>query len=864
MAQPRPLTLDPGTRLGPYEIVALIGTGGMGAVYKARDSRLDRTVAIKTSKEQFGERFRREAQAIASLNHPHICTLYDVGPDYLVMEYIDGAPLDGPRPVEETLRLAAQIAEALEHAHRHGVVHRDLKPANILVNKSGVKVLDFGLAKLTREPQAGGSDETHHLTLTEQGVVIGTPRYMAPEQVEGKQADARTDVFAFGLVLYEVLAGKPAFEGQSQTALMAAILAKEPEPVTSLQPLVPPALAHLIRTCLAKDPDERRQTMHDVLLELRWIAEGGSQAGIARPVIERRRNRERLGWALAAVMTLAAVPLAFVHFREKPPEARMVRFLAPPPEKDTFVWWDVPALSPDGGKIAFVSAAGGRGQLWVRSLDSLESKPLPGTDGANSPFWSPDSGSVAFFNGSRLLKVDVNGGSPMPLCAASGTVSGAWNRDGVILFRPKTGPLHRVSAAGGDATPVLELDRSRQEVDQRSPQFLPDGRRFIYLSIGPIPGHTGIYLGTLDSKQVRRVAASESAAIFVPPGFLLFGRQDTVVAQLVDPETLEARGEVFPIARPVGQNAGQRRYYFTASENGVLAHVGGLIGDSQLVSYDRNGMRRVVMAEPRRLTQIQLSPDEKRVLAQIPDPKTVSHDLWLLELASGILSRMTSDPANDTDGVWSPDGSEILFSSNRKGTHDLYRMVIGGGDERLVYASDESKYAERWLKDGTVTFVNQDGKSFLRLRLEDGSKPEMLLRTDYFKDEPRVSPDERWVAYSTDESGRWEVYVATFPGYRERRQVSAGGGVQAHWRQDGGELFYIGLEGGLYTMDVKRGPRIETGVPRLLFQTRLRPDHRFDQYAVAGQGQRFLVMEPVEGESRPITVTLNWTAGLRK
>ena len=864
MAQPRPLTLDPGTRLGPYEIVALIGTGGMGAVYKARDSRLDRTVAIKTSKEQFGERFRREAQAIASLNHPHICTLYDVGPDYLVMEYIDGAPLDGPRPVEETLRLAAQIAEALEHAHRHGVVHRDLKPANILVNKSGVKVLDFGLAKLTREPQAGGSDETHHLTLTEQGVVIGTPRYMAPEQVEGKQADARTDVFAFGLVLYEVLAGKPAFEGQSQTALMAAILAKEPEPVTNLQPLVPPALAHLIRTCLAKDPEERRQTMHDVLLELRWIAEGGSQAGIARPVIERRRNRERLGWALAAVMTLAAVPLAFVHFREHPTETRLVRFLMTPPEKQAFNWTDVPAMSPDGRRIAFSAGYGRGNQLWIRSLDSLEPKPVPATERVYGPFWSPDSESVAFRGGSKLMKVDLSGGAPVPLCEAGGFGGGSWNREGIIVFQPNRGPLYRVSAAGGYATPVWELDKSRQETNQLWPQFLPDGRRFIYLSMSSSLGKSGIYLGSLDSRQVRRVAAAESAAVFVPPGFLLFGRQDVLMSQPVDPETLEARGDPFPVARPVGQLATIRRYYFTASENGGLAHAGGLIAEYQLVSYDRGGMRRIVMGEPRHLIQFQLSPDEKRVLAQMTDPSIGPNDLWLLELASGILSRMTSDPANDGDAVWSPDGSEILFSSNRKGNTDLYRKLIGGGDEQLVLSSEDAKYAEYWLKDGTAGFVGQEGKSFSRLRLESGAKPETLLKTDYSKDEPRVSPDGKWVAYTTDESGRWEIFVATYPGFAERRQVSASGGVQAHWRKDGGELFYVNLEGGLHSVEVKRGARIETGIPRLMFQTRLRPDPRFDQYAVMSDGQRFLLMETVEGGIRPITLTLNWTAGLRK
>ena len=431
------MLFSPGHKLGPYEIIAPVGAGGMGEVYKGRDTRLDRTVAIKVSTKEFSERFQREAHAIASLNHPHICTLHDIGPDYLVMEFIEGSEIKGPLPIDEALRLAIQIAGAVDHAHQHGVIHRDLKPGNILVTKMGVKVLDFGLAKLSRADSASGATQAETLTqgITQQGTIVGTPRYMAPEQLEGQEADRRSDIFAFGLVLYEMLTGRPAFEGKTNANVMAAILAADPKPIANYQPLIPSALDHLIKTCLAKDPNERRQSMHDVLLELRWIAESGSQGGIPSPSVVKRTHRERLAWIVAAAVSVAAVMLAVTHLRETPAPVHPVRFEQPVPPKTTFTIWDVPAVSPDGQSFAYTGVTGGmKPMLWVRRLNELQPVAVTGTENARTPFWSPDNRFIAFFANGKLYKIDASGGPPQALCDTPSLNGGTWNHDGVILI----------------------------------------------------------------------------------------------------------------------------------------------------------------------------------------------------------------------------------------------------------------------------------------------------------------------------------------------------------------------------------------------------------------------------------------------
>jgi len=867
------MTLSAGQKLGPYEVLAPIGAGGMGEVYKARDTRLDRVVAVKVSAKELGERFQREAQASASLNHPNICTLHDVGPDYLVMEFIEGTEIKGPLPIGEALRLAIQIAEAVSHAHRHGVIHRDLKPSNILVTKSGVKVLDFGLAKLIRANAAPSPAQdnlaatlTQH-AVTQDGTILGTPRYMAPEQLEGQEADRRSDIFAFGLVLYEMITGCPAFEGKTHANLIASILAGEPKPVTSFQPLIPPALVHLINTCLAKDPDDRRQNMHDVLLELRWIAEGGSQAGIPKPVVEHRKRRERLSWAVAAVASAAALALGFLHLRETPAPADPVRFEQPVPPKNTLRGYDVPAVSPDGRSFAYTGiTSGAKTMLWLRRLDAVQAAALPGTEDSRLPFWSPDSRFIGYFANGKLRKIDANGGPPQILCDTPTFLGGTWNRDGIIVLGKTNGPLHQVTSAGGEPKPLLQLDTARKETGQGWPHFLPDGRHFLYASLSSEVGKGGIYLGSIGSQESRRLLDTVSNASFVSPGLLLFGRGRVLMAQQFDSGKLQLGGDPFPVADLVGRSEVTQNSIYSSSPDGALVYQSEIssAADLQPAWYDRSGKRLGSVGEPRIYRQGTLSPDEKRFAGQILDPRVGTYDIWLLDLTSGILSRMTSDPSTKDTVAWSPDGREILFGSNKSGILNLYRKVVGGGDEQLVQASAEAVYPAEWLKDGSFLYMSFQGKSFYRLPPGAGSKPETLLKTEYSKDEPRVSPDGHWVAYNTDESGRWEVYIASFPGFTERRQVSNNGGVQGYWRKDGKELFYLSLDGNLVSVPIKPGAALEAGIPKILFPTRVPVAPQWDQFAVTGDGQRFLVLESIEGEAKPFTIVLNWTAAARR
>ena len=839
----------------------------MGEVYKARDTRLERTVAVKISSTGLSERFRREAQAIASLNHPHICTLYDVGADYLVMEYIDGAPLKGPLELREALSLATQIAEAVNHAHRQGVIHRDLKPSNILVTRTGAKVLDFGLAKFASAASVSGGSLEATLTrqaLTHEGTILGTPQYMAPEQVEGQEADARADVFAFGAVLYEMITGRMAFSGKTHANVIAAVLAAEPPPVTNFQPLIPPALDHLIRTCLAKDPADRRQSMHDVLLELRWIAEGGSQAGIPKPLVAHRKRRERLSWIVTAAVSAAAAVLAVRHFSEKPPAIFPVRFEQPLPAKVVLNTLDIPAISPDGRMLAWAGASPqGKTLLWLRRMESVQSTTLPGTENAAGVFWSADSRFLTYVADGKLQKVDTAGGSPQMIGnALPSSYGGSWNAAGVIVLGRGRGPVYQIPAAGGEPRDLLKLDPSRREIGQILPQFLPDGRHFIYTSLSTDAGSGGIYVSSLDQPTPRRISTQESNARFAPPGYLLFARANTLVAQRFDTARRELTGEPQVVAEGVGIAPLRTIGYFSASDTGALVYRADVFTSSQLAWFDRSGRRLQSFAETRQYVQGTLSPDEKRFAVQIGSGPGTG-DIWMLDLATGILSRVTSDPHTEDTPVWSPDGREIAFCSNRNGPHALYRKVVGGGDEQQIRPSTEPVYPAQYLKDGSLLYMNQAGRSFFRLPPGPNAQPEILLKTDYSKDGLRISPDGRWAAYNTNESGRWEVYVASFPAFTERRQVSKNGGVQGYWRKDGRELFYLDLEGALMSVPVKAEPSLETGIPQTLFQTRIAVTATADQFSVSGDGQRFLLLEPTASEAKPFTVILNWPALLR-
>ncbi|MGP8247094.1 MAG: protein kinase domain-containing protein [Bryobacteraceae bacterium] len=590
------MALPLNTRLGPYEIVAPLGAGGMGDVYKARDTRLDRTVAIKISAVRFTDRFEREARAISSLNHPHICALYDIGREnsmeFLVMEHLEGESLEarlrnGPLPVADALRIAMQIAGALDAAHRKGVIHRDLKPGNVMLTSAGAKLLDFGLAKIAEAPAPTGSNTslpTVAHTLTTEGTILGTFQYMAPEQLEGKECDPRSDIFAFGALLYEMITGRKAFTGSSQASLITALMSADPPPVSAAQPMASPALDRLIRKCLAKSPDDRWQSARDLLSELQWIAEAGSQAGIPTHVAAQRHNRQRLPWLVAgAVAALFLVSLVFTvaHLRERPTKSLVVRFQIPAPDKLSFHWYDLPAVSPDGERIAFTAAASNTepNQLFVRSLNASTATPLSIPGSPSFPFWSPDGRQIAFLDSSTLQKVDVDGGPPITLCQTEGnSTSGTWSRDGVILL-PIRGLLCRLPAAGGEPKPLGSL--AKGEIAQRWPQFLPDGRHYLYLSVNAEPALGGIYVASLDGGERKLIVATPANAVYVPSGHLLFVRGDVLMAQPFDLRKLKLLDEPRPIADHVLMMASfspLQGAVFAASPNGVLVWRNGSSG----------------------------------------------------------------------------------------------------------------------------------------------------------------------------------------------------------------------------------------------------------------------------------------------
>jgi Tol biopolymer transport system component len=863
--------------LGPYEIISTIGAGGMGEVYRARDTRLDRTVAIKvlpehlSSNPQLRERFDREAKAISSLSHPHICALHDVGHqdgvDFLVMEFLEGETLahrlkKGPLPADQVLQYAIQITDALDTAHRHGVVHRDLKPGNIMLVKTGAKLLDFGLAKVRAAEAAAGMTAlpTQTTPLTGEGTILGTLQYMAPEQLEGAEADVRTDIFALGAAIYEMATGRKAFAGKSHASLISAIMTAEPPPISALQTMAPPALDHVVRTCLAKDPEARWQTAHDVLVELKWIAQAGSQAGVSGPLVARRKSRELISWTLLAVVSLFAVTLSIVHFRQRPPEAHAVWFQVPLPEKMTMDWFDVPVVSPDGQRLVLPGvAADGARHLWLRSLDSLTERLLPGTEGADSPFWSPDSRSIAFFAADKLKRLDAAGGSPATLCDVRDSRTGDWNSDGVLLLSTASGLL-RVSAVGGDPAPALPLDKSRLETNQIEPQFLPDGRHFVYLSRSASPGKSGLYLGSLDSKATWMLLPTESNASYVSPGYLIYGRQQTLLAQPFDASKLRFTGEAVPVAEHVGRMLFLPVSQFSASQNGVLVYSGSGLREVQLAWHDRNGSRKAPVGEPGIYEEPSLSPDEKKLVLARTDPATGKVEIWILELSTGIYTRVTF---HSFAGVarWSRNGRELLINKNPNGHMDLYRKEIGGGDEELVFQSDKDKFAPQWLADDSALFITDS--AFYRLALSGVRQPILLLKSEFYIDTPVVTLDGRWVAYQSTESGRWEIHVAAFPSFKQRRQVSNGGGCAPHWRRDGKELFYLSLDGKMMSVDVKGESSLETSSPRALFQTALRVDPSANQYEVTGDGKRFLFGEAVAENKELVTVVLNWNAGLK-
>jgi Tol biopolymer transport system component/predicted Ser/Thr protein kinase len=903
------MPLTTGTRLGPYEILSAIGAGGMGEVYKAKDTRLDRLVAVKVlpaalaSDPEFRERFEREAKSISALNHPNICTLYDVGDGFLVMEYLEGETLaariqKGPLQPTEALSIATEIASALDRAHRQGIVHRDLKPGNVMLTKAGSKLLDFGLAKIGQAGAVSGAISSAMRTvtappgagqapLTAQGTILGTFQYMAPEQIEGEEADSRTDIFSFGAVLFEMLTGRKAFTGKSQASLVGAILKDDPPPVSQLQPLTPPALDRVVKTCLAKDRDDRFQTAHDLLLQLRWIAEGGSAAGLPAPVVAHRRNRERAAWiafAVAALLWTATLVPAWWYFHT-PPDDRQIQFSVATPDTPTTAGAYSPAISPDGRLLAFVAppSPGAGNVLWVRPIGDLQARPLAGTEGAGSPFWSPDSRYLLYAGGGKLMKVDVAGAPPQKLCDVVNFLGASWNRDNAIVFaiggglaaQSVGGALYQVPASGGAPTEIARPDRTAQHTAYMWPAFLPDGRHFLYLAWSNEPGKRAVYAGSLDGGSPTLLVEAESMALYAAPGFLLYQREGSLLAQAFDPAHLRLSGEPVRVGDNVIFSRTNGRSAFTVSDTGVLAFRVGVAGAAiaDLAWVSRAGKPLGTAGDAGEYTQVRLSPDEKRAVVMRTESTGSKIDLWTTDLSSNITSQLTFENTSTSDPVWSPDARAVAFESIAKGRRDFYQQVVGARESTLAFESpDDPKWLDDWSADGKFLLFHLNVPSKLyAVPLSGDRKPLLLAQTQRMFDSAHFSPDSKWVSYNADESGQYEVWVASFPAFDNRRQVSAHGGGQARWRADGKELFFLTPDGQMMSVaiasDVKSGT-LEFKAPTPLFVSPIaRPSMTVDQYDVARDGQRFLFVRPRREQNAflpPITVVVNWQAGLKK
>jgi len=890
--------LPAGTKLGPYEIISPLGAGGMGEVYRARDTRLNREVAIKVLPANYAsdaerlKRFEQEASATSALNHPNILTIYDIGTHNgapnIVAELLEGEELveilvSGALPARKAVDYARQIVAGLDAAHEKGIVHRDLKPANLFITKDGrVKILDFGLAKLKTSALAAVADSEGPtmMPVTNAGVMLGTAGYMSPEQVRGQAADHRSDIFSFGVVLYEMLTGRKPFTGDSAVELMNAILKDAVPELDGNESKVSPALDKIMRRCLEKKPEQRFHSAHDLGFALEAVSTPTSSSGsgltVATSAISETKAKAsawlgRIGW-----IALIAVLMGLMYFNRPASNTHPVRLAFVPPQSLAFndAQADNVIISPDGKKLAFSAVSpDGKWQLWVRPMDSLEAQLLPGTDDPLEPFWSPDSRSIAFGSQGKLKRVDLTGGSPQILCDAARMTGGSWSNRGIILFGSDYGSaLFQVPETGGEPKPVTATDAQHINFGHSNPYFLPDGKHFLFKIRGnadPLSAAPGVWVGSLDSSEVKQVL-NDNTNVAYAPGWLLFVRNEVLVAQVFDADSLQLKGDAVPVI--VGKASDSRdARRFTVSDNGVLVWQGSWEREYQLVWFDREGKKIGAVGTSVNVTSGQephLSPEGKRLAIKRDG------NIWVIDLARETGIRLTS--VFSQLPLWSPDGSHVGFQSSIEGTAKrgiAQKAANGVGETELLL--EGVNFPHDWSPDGRFILFTRRG---VKTRLDiwvlpvSGEKREYpLLSSPFDEREPQISPDGHWLAYCSDESGNYEIYVQPFTAEGkvggDKRRVSTNGGTEPLWRRDGKELFFVADGGKMMSAAVtNNGGRLEFGAPKFLFQTHMHNRYAIlHEYDVSQDGQRFLIGTLIgESKAPPPTVILNWTADLKK
>jgi serine/threonine protein kinase/Tol biopolymer transport system component len=896
------MTISTGTRLGRFEIRAKIGEGGMGEVYRARDEKLSRDVAIKVLPESLASdsdrllRFEKEAEAAGALNHPNILAVYDVGTrdgsPYIVSELLAGEELREqlhgiPFSARKTIDYAQQIAHGLAAAHDKGITHRDLKPENLFVTTDGrIKILDFGLAKL--KPQVGDVISSQVATvkqITNPGTVMGTVGYMSPEQVRGQNADHRSDIFSFGSILYELLSGQRAFQRDTTAETMTAILKEDP-PELSASSGINLSLEKIVTRCLQKKPEQRFQSAHDLAFALEAlttpsassvktitsfdVADSHSRAGIAAVL-----RSALFAWIVAGVFVLMLLGLSWKYFtRPAVSDARMMRLSILPPEKATLIAGQAPMVSPDGAHIVFaVTDGSGRIGLYLRALDSPAAQPLAGTEGGGWPFWSPDSREIGFFAGGKLKKIDIAGGQPVTLAEAPVPRGASWNQNGLIIFTPAPpGPTFRIPAAGGAPTPINSVDMDHGEFPRWFPQFLPDGRHYLFLSGGSrSAGKRVIGIGALDSPETKTILTTDFTALYTRSGYLLYRRESMLVAQKFDVERLELAGDPLPVAEQIGFEGLTYQTLVSVSDQDILAYQSLGAGKTQLVWFDRSDKRAGVVGVPGDYSDLSLSPDDKRLVFSQVDQSTGNSDIWVMDLAGGVPSRFTFDPAVDFAPVWSPDGQRLVFASLREGAPNLFqKMANGSGQEETLFKSPLAKLPSDWSSDGRFIIcgtVDPKTRWDLWVLSVSDHKWEAFLQTPANETRGVFSPNGRWVAYESDESGKKEIYVQSFPASGAKWQISVSGGTQARWGRDGKELFYLSGERRITSVEANTEAATFThGTPKTRLDTPILrgEDHPGTQYVVSADGRLLVNTVPEERPDSPISVMVNWTAVLKK